>query len=506
MYYYGITIGPIMSTIQLSTKPLGLWFSSFLFSEFSKSICKALKKGHGPSESFQLFVPCVDSDAERRKDTAVGKYHDRIIFESDKEIHCIQACIESAIENLQEKISDKSSRNIVDLNKYLVYQLACLNSENCADNINVIQLFSTILDSMELNTSLIPGSEVTKMRNLVSQNERLTSLKLFQDYSDSLQQELSLRLPDGGVKDLKIICRNETGHESSLDSIKSEKYYVILRADGDNVGGKLMQMTNKQVIACSKVLLSYGDEVAQKIKDYGGSLLYAGGDDLLAIVPLKQYGEDTILSLCKEVNQLFKRRLAAAGIGIQENDVSLSFGLGIFYYKFPLFEALGQSLKQLFGVAKSEKVGKNAVAIYAQKHSGQVIQMIVKQDWVENSEGIYDTLLSHLDTENNSVLYHLMNNANLFKFAIEKFLTNPESKIVDNLFTNYFDHLSQQDGDIQYNIGFIKSIIRYLQENPVVIEQIEQRKEGMTNQMKTDIVYDYIIQILRFRKLLVEGD
>ena len=71
-YYYAITIGPVVDTISMSSKPLGLWFASYLFSEFSKQICKQLV-GH-----VSFFSPSYDPNWEDQN--AVGKFHDRIIF------------------------------------------------------------------------------------------------------------------------------------------------------------------------------------------------------------------------------------------------------------------------------------------------------------------------------------------------------------------------------------------------------------------------------------------
>ena len=40
--YIGITIGPIFDTMNMSSSPLAIWASSYMFSLLSKTLCKLL--------------------------------------------------------------------------------------------------------------------------------------------------------------------------------------------------------------------------------------------------------------------------------------------------------------------------------------------------------------------------------------------------------------------------------------------------------------------------------
>ena len=89
-YYYAITIGPVVDTILMSSKPLGLWFSSYIFSEFSRRICKSIAndiKG-------DIILPHFDENGHGEIFTAVGMFPDRIIFKSDKEYDAIKGKID----------------------------------------------------------------------------------------------------------------------------------------------------------------------------------------------------------------------------------------------------------------------------------------------------------------------------------------------------------------------------------------------------------------------------
>lgn len=76
--YIGITIGPILQTLEEAGTPAALWFASSYFSDLTRRICQALTIH---MEGIQIYSPyysetTVDNDG-------VGKYHDRIIFSAD---------------------------------------------------------------------------------------------------------------------------------------------------------------------------------------------------------------------------------------------------------------------------------------------------------------------------------------------------------------------------------------------------------------------------------------
>ena len=73
--YIGITIGPILQTLEEAGTPAALWFASSYFSDLTRRICQALTIH---MEGIQIYSPyysetTVDNDG-------VGKYHDRILL------------------------------------------------------------------------------------------------------------------------------------------------------------------------------------------------------------------------------------------------------------------------------------------------------------------------------------------------------------------------------------------------------------------------------------------
>ena len=68
---------------------------------------------------------------------------------------------------------------------------------------------------------------------------------------------------------------------------KPSPYYAILHADGDRMGEAIdAQTTAENHHKLSKALSAFAGEVKTIVSQHHGSLIYAGGDDVLALVPL----------------------------------------------------------------------------------------------------------------------------------------------------------------------------------------------------------------------------
>ncbi len=179
------------------------------------------------------------------------------------------------------------------------------------------------------------------------------------------------------------------------DSFKAHhKYIAIVHADGDNIG-KVVEAVGEDAAKLkefSKVLISFAKEATGIVAaDYGGAPIYMGGDDMLFIAPVatrsnKDESKKTIFQLVEDLDKLFEKRIkneyretveeAAKRKGKNPEFPSLSFGISITYYKYPLYEAKNMSYNLLEHV-KHKEDGKNAVNVMFQKHSGQQVPFIL---------------------------------------------------------------------------------------------------------------------------------
>lgn len=138
----------------------------------------------------------------------------------------------------------------------------------------------------------------------------------------------------------------------------------------------------------AKTLLQNGTQAVEKIAAYGGLPIYAGGDDLLFFAPIinprsKLGGIYNIFDLLEKLSEDFENRFNkdlfkenSYKLSEQKDDEgnflktpTLSFGLSITYFKFPMGEAIERAGNLMFTKAKNV-TGKNAVAIKLEKHSG----------------------------------------------------------------------------------------------------------------------------------------
>ncbi|WP_110513131.1 type III-B CRISPR-associated protein Cas10/Cmr2 [Herpetosiphon llansteffanensis] len=155
-------------------------------------------------------------------------------------------------------------------------------------------------------------------------------------------------------------------------------YYAILHADGDAMGSVInFQSDLIKHQAISKQLTLFAGAVKTIVdSEFQGALVYSGGDDVLAFLPLH-----TVLACAKQLATTFAELL---GEFKNEEGCSptLSVGIAIVHHLEPLSDALELARaaeKKAKGIA-----GKNALAINLSKRGGA--DRIIAGSWV-NAEG-----------------------------------------------------------------------------------------------------------------------
>lgn len=219
-----------------------------------------------------------------------------------------------------------------------------------------------------------------------------------------------------------------------------DKYYAVLLMDGDKMGdlinGETLEAKWKDVIhedlaakiengtVKAPVLKKYFDEkrtlnpalhamisdslnnfarfgVQPAVENAGGKLIYAGGDDVCAVLPLrtaaecaKKIAESYTMSFAEytengavEIDKLnSSMKKVGYHLGHGAKGISLSGAIVIAHHKEPLREVIQDAHKVLDSIAK-EKTGRNAIAIRLKKRSGGDRDFSCK--W--NDENIFDS-------------------------------------------------------------------------------------------------------------------
>ena len=205
-------------------------------------------------------------------------------------------------------------------------------------------------------------------------------------FSSRLEQELSEAAP-GHEKD-KLRDLQKCIHQIAQSTTAARPttlgepvpYAAILKADGDRMGKFLSEAGNvEQSRRISRALHDFASQVRPIVQEHRGHAIYAGGDDVLALVPLPRS-----IECAKALAEQFQKSLASVAdeLNVCESDrPTLSAGIGIGYFMEPL-GALRERAERAEALAKGNGTDspRNALAIILGIRSGGEHEVRVKWD------------------------------------------------------------------------------------------------------------------------------
>ncbi len=170
-------------------------------------------------------------------------------------------------------------------------------------------------------------------------------------------------------------------------------YYAMLLADGDRMGLVIdSQKSARDHAAFSKALDSFARNAKSIVEDgYGGSLIYSGGDDVLAMLPLHN-----ALACAQALRRDFSAKLIAyAGLDEAGNEVkpTLSCGVAVVHHSTH-FAEVREVAKRAETLAKTRR---NALAVIVDKRSGGERSFVTGWDesWpIEERLEVWETLIA----------------------------------------------------------------------------------------------------------------
>lgn len=477
--YIGITIGPIVDTFMETSTPAALWFASSTFSDITRRTCLAVMEKWPDAKIYSPYFDMAEAKKGYPED-GVSRYHDRIILSLDEtdagkvrdELNGLVAGVKKGTAGMfPENFRQGGTEEFLD--EYLQIHFVVLDGSEVSGN--AVLAVSPYLDMLELMKSF-PGSSsgnaflnlfnvIRKDESSHSTNDYLRETGIFK----AMSKEDNAFLKNHAFRKIKDIAygRNDT-------SLKYSQYFAIVSADGDGMGKFLESITTDEVTVFSKACLEYDSEATRLIKDYGGMPIYAGGDDLLFLAPVSNGGR-YVFDVCREINSLFRDKIrnATASDGTRtfldnQNIPTVSFGIAMRYYKYPLYEAFGEARELLSNVKKGVNgAGKNSMAVSLQKHSGQSLLLYIGND--DESYGSFKDIFC-MDNRNEkkvrSLLYGLDEFSTLYGMAIRKACddmsrpgNNPEmaKKEFLNIWDNLSDNPNQRDAK-KYVRGIAESL------------------------------------------------
>ena len=197
---------------------------------------------------------------------------------------------------------------------------------------------------------------------------------------------------------------------------KTSPFYAALLMDGDSLGIHMSNPKKQDII--SKALDNFTQAVPKQVQENNGFLIYAGGDDVLAILPL----EDAIpcaIAIRKEYQQCFKAENA-------NFITTISAAIQFVHIKTALIKILRDSHDLLDNVAK-DKTGRDALAIRVWKPGGKQLEWTQPWDIALNSETGRTHIEEVADTFENEGVDEQFSNSFFYKIRERFSLLNPDA-------------------------------------------------------------------------------
>ncbi len=149
---------------------------------------------------------------------------------------------------------------------------------------------------------------------------------------------------------------------------QASPYYALLVADGDFMGRAIdAQRSEKEHQHLSRKLSDFASRAKTIIKDYGGRAVYAGGDDILAYLPLH-----TALTCVAKLDEVFSQMMQDFAYRDEQGTSrlpTLSAGLAIVHHLTPLGDVM-EAVRRAEREAKNHRDDKHELAILLQKRGG----------------------------------------------------------------------------------------------------------------------------------------
>ncbi len=135
-------------------------------------------------------------------------------------------------------------------------------------------------------------------------------------------------------------------------------FYALLLADGDSLGKLLAELKGKAV---SQALARFTEKVPALLREHDGIALYAGGDDVLAMLPVR-----TALQCAQALSQAYRD---AFQDGPGADKATLSAAVVMAHVRAPLTRMLAHAHHLLDDVAKDGN-GRGSLAVAVYKRAG----------------------------------------------------------------------------------------------------------------------------------------
>ena len=203
----------------------------------------------------------------------------------------------------------------------------------------------------------------------VRDNERLSSVALVKRmFLETGDRALGWRVSPQWPSTLDLAGTNDSS------------FYAVIAADGDRVGrlvhkvdgdrlGRLVHKVRGEGVG--RALARFTKQVGAIIEEHDGVAVYAGGDDVLALLPVS-----SALRCAQAMEARYREAFAAeSGDDDLARNATLSAGVAYAHAKMPLGRVIGEAHRLLGDVAKDGN-GRDSLAVAVLKPGGRHSQWV----------------------------------------------------------------------------------------------------------------------------------
>lgn len=143
-------------------------------------------------------------------------------------------------------------------------------------------------------------------------------------------------------------------------------FYAFLLMDGDRMGALLQDYPDDKK-NISLALNAFSHQVEDVVKSHNGITVYAGGDDVLALLPL-----DDALRAAAALRQKYREAFRVQAPGILQNRATISAAI-IYAHNHAPLKLIFQYAQELLSQKAKDETGRDAVAISVWKTGGPML-------------------------------------------------------------------------------------------------------------------------------------
>ena len=437
-----LTVGPIYGSIQSARKVRELFGASYFFSWFMRLVLKELK-----NKEIHIYIPYTNKDLFN-KPSAIGFFHDRFVAGTNHSVEEAGTLLDTAIKKAWSQMAEILPLvTTSDMEAFMTLHRLVLPAEALKQipDKNMLEVIDGLLDAKELHYPFDTRPTVTFDYRCTQDEKELFETEIFEELSPA--NYFGYKLPHL-KQELKI---SFDSFLSTVELSEGTNYYAVVTADGDKMGATIRELLKghndlNKLRELSKSLYEFffnledGSNLRTLTNEiHEGELIFAGGDDILALLPVKR-GDKTVFDYISTLSRRFKHFVG--------DNVSLSFGVNIVYQKYPMQKAIEEAFSLLKAAKKwREDEGiSNVAKIQLVKHSGQTYDTyhIVESEIFKQFGELVKGVLNHKEEPNCTMskpcfaLPHAVHHTlNLYRFAIIQTLEDRRS--LEALFSKIFD-------------------------------------------------------------------